>query len=75
MPEQQGIREGQPWWKSYGLALAILGVAALIASFFIIQNVRANADYICTYIISESGECGNGAWGSWQSTSASDNTA
>ena len=76
MPEQNIVQsEMRPWWKSYGAALAVLGVAALVASFFVIQNVRANADYICTHIIDESGECANGAWSSWQTTSTSDDPA
>ena len=49
----------------------LIAAAAIVASFFVIQNARANADYICTHVIEESGDCANGSWGSWAEVSSS----
>ena len=53
----------------------IIALATIAASFFVIQNVRANADYICTHIIEENGNCGNGSWDPWAVVSSSNGTA
>lgn len=43
----------------------ILAVAAITASFFVIRNATANADYICTRVTEENSDCANGSWGPW----------
>lgn len=53
----------------------LVAAAAIVASFFVIQNARANADYICTHVIEESGDCANGSWGSWAEVSSSADAA
>ncbi len=53
----------------------ILAIAAIASSFFVVRNVRANADYICTHIIDENSDCVNGSWGAWNETSSSQNAA
>ena len=55
---------------------AVLVAAASVgASFFVINNAGANADYICTHIIEENGDCTNGSWGAWATISTSTDTA
>ena len=53
----------------------IIAIASIVASLFIVQNVRANADYICTYVVEENSNCANGSWGSWGEVSSSQDTA
>lgn len=53
------------------MGAVVLAAAALVASFLIVSNVKANADYICTHVIDEASECGNGSWGEWQTLSTS----
>lgn len=57
------------------IASAVLGVAIIAASFFIIQAVRANSDYICTHIVEEAGNCTNGSWGDWRTVSSGTDAA
>src|SRR3989344_4283645 len=53
----------------------LIAIASIAASLFVVRNVRANADYICTYIVEENGDCANGSWGSWGEVSSSQDTA
>ena len=50
----------------------ILAVAAIAASFFVIRNATANADYICTHVTEENGDCTNGNWGAWGEVSSTE---
>lgn len=50
----------------------ILAVAAIGASFFVIRNAKANADYICTHVTEENGDCANGNWGPWAEAGSSE---
>jgi hypothetical protein len=50
----------------------IVAVASIVASFMIVNNTGANADYICTHVVEETGNCTNGSWGDWTTVSSSD---
>ena len=52
----------------------LVALAAIAASFFVIQGVGANADYICTRIIETQSDCANGSWGPWTEVSTSNDT-
>ena len=68
---KEGKKFGPREWMLYGVFAAVLVVGAGAAS----QITWANADYICTQVVDSLSECGNGAWGAWQVTSSSENTA
>jgi len=71
MHEPEAAQQPQPQLpensnrNTYILGTLILIAAAAAASFFVIRDVQANADYICTYISEDRGECANGSWSSW----------
>lgn len=50
---------------------AVVSIALVVGSFALMNLVKANADYICTYIIDETSDCGNGSWSSWQPVGSS----
>lgn len=52
----------------------IVAVAAIAASFLIVRGASGNADYICTHVVEENGDCANGSWGAWTTVSSSTNT-
>ena len=59
-PEQQASSNT----RTYAIALALLvGVLIIFGGFM--ASTQANADYICTRIVEDSGSCTNGAWGNW----------
>ena len=59
--------------KTYLIALSVLvGILLVFGGFM--MSTQANADYICTRIIEDTGSCTNGAWGEW-ATVASDTDA
>lgn len=64
---EAAVSKGKAWF----IGAAVLAVAALLSSFLIVSGVKANADYICTHVIDETSECGNGSWGGWESVSSS----
>ena len=53
----------------------IIAIASITASFMIVRGAGANADYICTHVVEENGDCTNGSWGNWTTISSSDDTA
>jgi hypothetical protein len=53
----------------------IIAIASITASFMIVRGAGANADYICTHVVEETGNCTNGSWGDWTTVSSSDDTA
>ncbi len=59
--------------KLYLWGAIIIALASIAASFLIVRNAGANADYICTDIIEVNGDCTNGSWGAWQTVSSSTN--
>lgn len=61
--------------NTYIVGTLLLIAAAAAASFFVIRDVQANADYICTYISEDRGECANGSWGPWATVSETPNAA
>lgn len=58
------IRGAVQNFKTELIALALL-VLILIVLGGVLRS-QANADYICTRIIEDSGTCSNGAWGPWE---------
>lgn len=55
--------------KTYLTGGAVL--VALLLIFGGLASIRANADYICTRVIEDSGSCTNGAWGGWDAVNSS----
>lgn len=53
----------------------LIAVASITASFFIVRGAGANADYICTHVVEENGDCANGSWGAWTQVSSTNDTA
>ncbi len=60
--EKFGKRE----WVLSGAVLFALLLVVFTAS----RDVSGNADYICTKVIEENGDCTNGAWGNWTPVSS-----
>lgn len=54
-------------WKWIGLIALLVAIGGFAVIYT--QISKANADYICTYIVEENDPCGNGSWGSWTTTS------
>lgn len=50
-------------------AIVVLGVGA---GLFYLKTAGANADYICTKVITSEGVCTNGSWGEWQDESTTE---
>jgi len=69
-PQKSGGSNKLIIWGSILVALA-----AIAASFFVIQGAGANADYICTRIIETESDCANGSWGEWTVVSTTNDTA
>src|SRR3990167_6617905 len=69
-PQKSGGSNKLIIWGSILVALA-----AIAASFFVIQGAGANADYICTRIIETESDCANGSWGEWTVVSETNDTA
>ena len=61
---EEGKKFGRREWILSGAVLFALALVMFTAS----QSVTGNADYICTRIIEENGDCTNGAWGAWTTT-------
>ncbi len=55
-------------WNWISAIALIVAVVALVTIYT--QISKANADYICTYIVEENDPCGNGSWDSWQTISS-----
>ncbi|OHB18901.1 MAG: hypothetical protein A2854_03555 [Parcubacteria group bacterium RIFCSPHIGHO2_01_FULL_56_18] len=53
----------------------LVAIASIAASFMIVRGAGANADYICTHVVEENGNCTNGSWGTWTTVSSSNDTA
>lgn len=70
MPESRKF--GKREWIISAVILAALAVVIVAAT----GSVSSNADYICTRVVEENGDCTNGSWGGWTpvSTDADQNT-
>lgn len=53
----------------------LIAIASIAASFMIVRGAGANADYICTHVVEENGDCANGSWGPWGQVSSANDTA
>jgi hypothetical protein len=56
-------------WNWISAIALIISIVALVTIYT--QISKANADYICTYIVEENDPCGNGSWGDWETVSTS----
>lgn len=54
-------------WKLIGIIALIIAIIGFVVIYT--QISKANADYICTYIVEENDPCGNGNWNSWATVS------
>lgn len=54
--------------------LIVILVAIGIIAFTVLNITRGNADYICTHIIEENGDCSDGEWSQWQTISTKSDT-
>lgn len=77
MPQQPSPQPtpAQPAASSH-LVLYLWGIAAIVvllvgASVAYLRPAGANADYICTKVITMEGACTNGSWGAWQEVTSS----
>lgn len=73
--EAMSVPERVPNDRLMAYGAILVAIAAIVASFFVIREARANADYICTYVIEENSDCANGSWGPWETISATSDTA
>lgn len=57
------------FWNWVSAIALIISIVALVTIYT--QISKANADYICTYIVEENDPCGNGSWSDWETISTS----
>lgn len=50
-------------WKLIGIIALVIAIGGFAVIYT--QISKANADYICTYIVEENDPCGNGSWSAW----------
>lgn len=71
----QNIKKGLPFGKREWILCGVCAVILVVGALSATRLVSANADYICTKVVDDMSDCGNGAWGDWQAVSTSDNQA
>ena len=67
--QELNLTEHSNFWKWISAIALIISIASFAVIYT--QISKANADYICTYIVEENDPCGNGSWSAWTTTSVS----